>query len=191
MPQPRRRFDPSLFRYSRGVGGQVVNPRLRGVGRYSEERQTEGYVYEGTTPFRFKTAGGETRTIQPGERLSSRQYQNLRYRASGFESKSQYERISSQSVTRSGRKRLTYKRGKRDVHEIGAFRVWGKLYAQRHNVSLGSALDPESDYARAFAAALADDFSDLTPDGPFAHLLTLVGLRDDQADWNVGETQAT
>lgn len=188
MASYRRKYDPSLFKYRKGTGGKVVRPELRGRGRYGEGRQTEGYYYEGNIPFRFKTPSGETRTIAPGERLSSRQYQNLRYQGSGWKSKAQYERILHNSATVAGRKRLTYTSKGRRVHEIGAFRKWGEIYADTHNTFLRNALLPTSIYSLAYTAALQDNFSDLTPDGPFAQLLTLVGLRDDEAEWNVGET---
>lgn len=77
------------------------------------------------------------------------------------------------------------------MHEVGAYRKWAEIYASEHGVSLRTALDPTSTYSLAFAEAMDDNFSDITPDGPFAHLLNIIGLRDEQADWNVGETQAT
>jgi hypothetical protein len=188
MASFRRKFDPSLFKYRKGSGGEVVRPDLRGKGKYGEGRNIEGYYYQGSSPFRYKTPSGQTRTVQPGERLSSRQYQNLRYESTGWKSKSQYERISHNSATVAGRKRLTYKSKGRRVHEIGAYRAWAQIYSETHGTDLRTTLNPTSDYSYAFAQALQDDFSDLTPDGPFADLLTLVGLRDDSAEWNVGET---
>lgn len=188
MASFRRKFDPALFQYVKGKGGEVVRKDLRGKGRYGEGRTVEGYYYEGNVPFRYKTPTGESRTVQPGERLSSRQYQNLRYEATGWKSKSHYERISHDSATVAGRKRLSYTDRGRRVHEIGAFRKWGEIYADTHGTSLRSALAPDSAYSIAYTRALQDNFSDLTPDGPFAELLTLVGLREDEAEWNVGET---
>lgn len=188
MASYRRKFDPSLFRYRKGSGGEIVRPDLRGRGKYGEGRNIEGYYYQGKSPFKYKDASGKSHTIQPGERLSSRQYQNLRYQATGWESKSQYERISHDSATRAGRRRLTYNYKGRRVHEIGAYRKWAEIYSETHGTSLRDTLNPTSIYSIAFTSALEDNFSDLTPDGPFAQLLTLVGLRDDSAEWNVGET---
>lgn len=161
-----RRFDRGQWKHVRGSDG---NPA--------------GVVYQGSKPYTYKTVKGESRTVKPGARVSRRQYENLRYQGSGWQSKAEYERVAR------GGKQKMHDRG-RHVHEADAYRVWGKIYAEEHGLSRIPA-GPDNPYAQAYADALRDKFRDTGPDSPFAKLLVLVGLRDESWQWDVGDTPSS
>jgi hypothetical protein len=163
----RRKFSPSLFKYHRRAGDTP-----------------EGYTYQGDKPFTFKRADGKSQTVQPGAEVSSRQYQNLRYQAAGWKSKSQYESLSDVAYGRDASRKLK-RRG--FPHEAGAWRQWSIEYALEHDQSITKVRQPDSKFSQLFAAALADDFG---PDseGAFADLLVGIGWRDEGDTWDVGET---
>lgn len=74
------------------------------------------------------------------------------------------------------------------AHEAGAYRFWATEYARHHNMPLSRVLQIDSDFSQLYAVALNDGFTDLSSDGPLATLLASVGLRPDDAEWQVGET---
>lgn len=158
---PRRsKFDPSKFRHVRDTPA--------------------GVTYLGDTPFRYRNQKGELVTVQPGERFSRRQYENLRYEAGGWHNKAEYERVIHGH--------LHIKDGSRRVHEADAFKRWAAIYADEHHTDVRKVLGPDSEYSQAFIAAYRDKFRDHGPDSPFAHLLVVIGLRDDSWTWDVGDT---
>jgi hypothetical protein len=166
-----KRFNPADFKYT-------------GSKKRTGRAEPEGYVYHGSTPFSFTRADGKEVTIEPDERLSNRQYQNLRYQASGWKSKSQYETIRHYMHRRHPSDDLM-KKGY--PHEAGAYKRFGIEYAAQNHVPLNSVYNPTSDYSQMFADALANDFGPDT-DGPFSKLLTAIGYRNQSDTWQVGET---
>lgn len=145
----------------------------------------EGYWYHGKSPFQYTDQRGNKVTVEPGERISNRQYQNLRYQAAGWKSKSQYERIRYvSSLERPSKGATRY----RLPHEAGLFDYFAGVASDEHAVSVRALARIDSEYASLFAAALNDGFKDKSPDGPFSQLLVYVGLRTERDDWNVGET---
>lgn len=156
MAAYRRKFSPSLFRHVRDTPA--------------------GVTYLGKVP--FKTATGVV--IEPGEKISRRQYENLRYQAGGWTSKAEYERVSHGHLRK--------KDGDRHVHEADAYRAWAKIYGDEHGEPMRAAMGPDSEFSRAFVAAYRDDFRDTSAGGPFARLLVETGLRDDADSWDVGDT---
>jgi hypothetical protein len=159
-PPGSSKFDPSQFKHVRDTPA--------------------GVTYLGDKPFRFTNAKGNRVEVNPGERLSRRQYENLRYQAGGWSNKAEYEKVIHGH--------LHLKDRGRNVHEADAYRVWASIYAEEHNVSVRQAMGANSPFARAFAAAYKDKFRDTGPDSPFAQLLVLTGLRDEQDTWDVGES---
>jgi hypothetical protein len=156
----KRKFSPSDFKH-------VRSPKA-------------GVVYNGKTPFRYQDLEGNTREVKPGTWMQRRQYENLRYKAGGWKSKSEYEKIIH------GHNHI--RDGGRDVHEANAYHRWAQIYADNHGVSVRTAMGADSPYAQAFAAALRDKFRDTSPGSPFADLLVLVGLRTDSDTWDVGDS---
>lgn len=164
----RRKFNPSSFQYHRRKGDTP-----------------EGYTYQGDKPFTYKRVDtGQRVTIDPGQHVSSRQYQNLRYQASGWKSKSQYESLSDVAYGNDPSRKLK-RRG--FPHEAGAWRQWSIEYAVEHDIPVTKVRQPDSTFSQLFAQALADDFG-TDPDGPFADLLVGIGWRDEGDSWDVGET---
>lgn len=139
-----------------------------------------GVVYQGDRPFRYVSSSGERVTLEKGDRLSRRQYENLRYSASGWQSKSEYERVLH------GKTRMMD--GRRKIHEANAFRRWAEIGADDRGIALRKMMGASSEYSQLFAAALRNKFRDRGPDSPFAKLLTYVGLRQPDWGWNVGDT---
>lgn len=137
-----------------------------------------GVVYKGEHPFAYKSTKGETVTVNPGERVSRRQYENLRYQAAGWTSKAQYERIAKAPG-----------RVKKGPHQLNAYKRWGKIYAEENNTTFPKG--PFNPYAEAFARAMNTGFSDTGPDSDFAQLLVAVGLRTDHDTWDVGDTPSS
>lgn len=171
----KRKFDPGDWRYRK----RHLPPRAR------TRTVPEGYWYQGTTPFEYTTIKGSKVTVQPGERLSNRQYQNLRYQSVGWQSKSQYERVRYlASLERPGKGARKYKM----PHEAGLYDYFSDIASDEHAISVKLLRRIDSEYSSLFAAALNDGFKDKSPDGPFAQLLVYVGLRTNRDDWQVGET---
>lgn len=143
-----------------------------------------GVVYAGDKAFRYKDIkSGKWQTVTPGERVSRRQYENVRFQANGWESKAEYERIA-----RAKRPLRMYDQG-RHVHEADAYRTWARIYSEEHATPVPKG--PDNEYSRAFAAALHDKFRDTSPDSPFAKLLVIVGIRDESWQWDVGDTPSS
>lgn len=132
-----------------------------------------GVIYEGKKPLKLKGTGQE---VQPGERISRRQYENMRYTRSGWQNKSQYEAVQK------GRP------PKGLPHEAGAFQRWRKIYSEERDIPLTDIRGPDNPYAEAFAEAYSDKFKDTSSTGPLAHLLQVVGLRDEGETWDVGDS---
>lgn len=130
-----------------------------------------GVIYEGSKPIRLH---GET--VEPGQRVSRRQYENLRYTQSGWQNKSQYEAVAKQRPP------------KGYPHEAKAYKRWMQDYAEETGKPLSALRGPDNPYSEAFAAAFNDKFRDNSPDSPFAQLLVLIGLREPDAPYNVGDT---
>lgn len=144
----------------------------------------EGYWYHGKSPFEYTDQRGRKVLVQPGGRVSNRQYQNLRYQAAGWKSKSQYESvryISSLEKPGKGAKR----RGL--PHQVAGFNYFAQQAADEHGLSLSKVKRIDSEFSSKFAAALNAGFPS-DPDGPFADLLVYVGLRTDRDDWQIEET---
>lgn len=154
------RFNPSQFRHVRDTPA--------------------GVTYLGSKPFRYRNQSGHLAEVQPGERLSRRQYENLRYQSGGWKNKAEYEKVIH------GRLHIT-DRG-RKVHEADAYQIWASIYAEEHGVSKREAMGANSPFSRAFAAAYRDKFRDSGPDSPFAQLLVVTGLRSEQDTWDVGDS---
>jgi hypothetical protein len=148
-------FDPKQFRHVRTSPAHVV--------------------YLGDEPISTGRA-----THFQGGKLTRREYENLRYQAGGWTSKSEYERV------RHGH--LHIKDGSRDVHEANAYQRWAYIWADEHGESPSTAMGADSDYSRAFAAAYRNKFADKSPSGPFSRLLAIVGLRSPDAPWDVGDS---
>lgn len=142
-------FDPRLFRHERENYGRVT--------------------YLGKTPL---NVGHQT--IYEGGELTRREYEKLRYRAAGWQSKSEYERAIHGNLKGS--------------HEARAFRRFASMYADEHNVSEAKTRGPFSDFSQAFVKAYRNNFKDMSPDSPFAKFLVVVGVRDPMATYDVGET---
>lgn len=154
-------FDPSDFRHVR-----KGSPTGRG-GKY----QAAGVVYHGKESRTF----GSLR-VKPGEKISRRQFENLRYQAGGWKSKSEYERAIHSKLP-----------GK---HESRAFIRWMEIYAEEHDVPERKVAGPDSEYSRAFVQAYRDGFPS-DPNGSLSHLLTVIGLRDEQDVWDVGDSPSS
>lgn len=150
------KFDPSRWRHVRGTKDTPA-----------------GVVYEGQRPLRLPDKRG---TVQPGQRISRRQYENMRYLQSGWANKAQYEAIQRGKPPRGA------------PREAKAFQAWRKIYADENKIDLSQVKGPDNKYAEAFARAYYDDFKNTSPEGPFAHLLEIVGLREPDTFWNVGDT---
>ena len=165
----RRKFNPSLFKYT---------------GK-RPENGPEGYIYRGDKPFTYKRVDtGAKVTIAPGQHVSSRQYQNLRYQGSGWKSKAQYETLQRYAYSKDASKKL-----KRAgfPHEASAWRIWSIEYALEHGQSIQSVRKPDSQFSQLYAGALDSGF-DTEPNSPFAKLLAAIGWRDPDAQWQVGDT---
>ena len=132
--------------------------------------------YVGAKPIRFSDKG-EKRTVKPGEYVSRRQYENLRFATFGWKNKSEYERVANNPGTLP-----------RFPHEAKAFDMWARIYSEEMGGSKADARKPGSEYSQLFAAAYHDQFRDLSPDGPFAKLLVGIGLRSEKDHWNIGDT---
>jgi hypothetical protein len=139
---------------------------------FKHRRKQGGKVeYVGTKPLKLNGT-----TYQPGQLLQRRQYENLRYSAAGWTSKSEYERVSHGHM-------------KNVPHEANAYRRFSLMYADEHgDENLRKVVGPNAAFSRAFVAAYRDNFEDMTSDGPFAKLLTVMGVRDAEATYNVGDT---
>lgn len=139
-----------------------------------------GVTYQGKRPFRYENQKGQVVTVKPGERLSRRQYENLRYQSGGWKNKAEYERVIHGH--------LHMKDGGRKVHEADAFQNWARIASEERNVSKRELTGPDSEFSRLFLDAYRDKFRDSSPDGPFAKFLTYIGLRDESWTWDVGDT---
>lgn len=121
----------------------------------------------------FKRLPGKAnRYVDPsGKEISRRQYENIRFRKSGWKSWSEYQRTARATNPRTGRK---------------DYRRWAEAYADEKGISVRNAMtDP--DFMEAYNAAKDTSWKH-DPDGEFADFLKLVGLRPDDADYNVGDT---
>lgn len=130
-----------------------------------------GVIYQGAKPF---TLNGKK--VTPGQEVSRRQYENLRYTQSGWQNKSQYEAIQKERPPR----------GK--AREAGLFQLWRRIYSEENDIPIGDIKGPDNPYAQAFASAYKNNFKDTGPNSPFAELLTVVGLRDKGQPWDVGDS---
>jgi hypothetical protein len=131
-----------------------------------------GVIYEGKSTLKLPNK----QTVKPGERISRRQYENMRYLQSGWANKSQYEAVQKGRPPKSL------------PHEARAYQRWRKIYAEEHDLSLSDVKGPDNPYAEAFAQAYNDDFKDTSPSGPLSHLLEVVGLRQSGDSWDVGDS---
>jgi hypothetical protein len=102
---------------------------------------------------------------ETGETLSRRQYENIRAREYGFDSWSQYQNLGRDQ---------TYKR-------------WLDMHAERHGISIAEARKMDSDFNEKYTAAQNSDWS-TNADGDFADLLVDIGEREDDWEWDVGDT---
>lgn len=122
-----------------------------------------------------------------GEVISRRQYDNIRARQAGFESRSELERFRSSKEGRMWR-------FKARSHDRSARGDWQLLADARSVERARSQLPKRKEvdrHGRPVWVTRDDDDPLLTdPDGPLARLLTALGFRDADAHWNVGETNA-
>jgi hypothetical protein len=135
-----------------------------------------GVIYEGTKLLKLPRVKGEqAKQVCPGQRISRRQYENMRYLQAGWANKSQFEAVQNGRV-------------KGLPHEVDAYQKWRKIYSEEKKVPLSQVRGPDNPYAEAFAAAYSDEFKDTSPSGPLSHLLEVVGLRVPGDFWDVGDS---
>lgn len=122
-----------------------------------------------------------------GEVISRRQYDNLRARQAGFESRSEIERFRQSSAGRRWRFKLR-------SHDPSARGDWQTMHAayevERRRQRLPTHLTTDRwgkpvEYTRD-----EDDPELVAAGGPLDELLVALGHRDPGASWNVGETNA-
>ena len=152
---------------------------------FSYDKSTRGYVYNGRKPFSYKSVGRKrTVEIRRGDRIPERQYSNLRYESAGWQSKSQYEtvrRYMHDTHPSDALKRRGFK------HEAGAYNRWRDEYVKHTGKSLSSVSAVDSEFNQSFARALNSGFG-VSPNGAFADFLSDIGLRDEGAEYDVGDT---
>lgn len=105
------------------------------------------------------------RDTETGETISRRQYENIRAQQQGFSSWSEYQGL---------RRDQTYMR-------------WLSMHAEKHGISEREARRIGSDFNALYTRA-ADDGWEKDPDGSFADLLVDIGEREDDWEWDVGDT---
>jgi hypothetical protein len=157
------------------------------VGRAKGDTRTRGYVFRGDGPYTFIDVRGRKTTVEPGGRISERQYANFRYQGGGWSSKSEWEtfqKVRSSNHPSRAAKRLGLK------HQSGAWKKWAKRWSEEYDIPLRQVEAPDSQYNMKFTAAQKSDW-DNSPDGAFAQLLVALGFRKESDDWQVGDTHAT
>lgn len=104
--------------------------------------------------------------LSDGETISRRQYENERFRAGGWTSWSEYQRAA----------------------KTESFQRWAFIEKLRTGKTYSQIVNPMSGFSKKFIAAKHSNF---TPEahGAFADLLEYLELRDDDSDYDVGETQ--
>lgn len=103
--------------------------------------------------------------LQDGAELSRRQYENERFRLAGWSNWSEYQRHAQNDQ----------------------FQRWVVAERQSSGGSYRSIVHPTSQFSRDYAAALRSGWSK-SASGPFARLLANLGLRPQNATWEVGQT---
>lgn len=117
---------------------------------------------------RYKALGGSARQYvdtETGEILPRRQYENIRAQEAGFESWSEYQGL---------RRDQTYMR-------------WLSLYAEEQGVTERQARSMGSGYNASYNRAKDDGWSK-NAKGSFADFLVDIGEREDDWEWDVGDT---
>lgn len=113
------------------------------------------------------------RYFDPANRVRTRyQFDTHRLQQAGWESRSDFDR-RFESV----RKNRGYER-------------WVKEAEKNLGLSKAQISRSDSEFNRAFLRARDDDFSN-DPDGTFADFLVLIGLRQDDWEFDIGDTPET
>lgn len=100
-----------------------------------------------------------------GETVSRRQFRNEYYRASGWDSYSEYERVASTK----------------------RYKFFSREAITEHDVTRRDVRAPDSEFNQLYLDSLRQDFP-TSPRGPFAEFLEYIGLRDDGAEYDVGDS---
>lgn len=108
---------------------------------------------------------GERYLDPEGREISKRQYRNIQLKEEGWRSLAEKERVS-----RSPR-----------------FKEFRKRAADASDIPESELSSHRSDFAQTYAAYMRNP-NDRSPDSPLARLLVAMGLRDSDADYDVGDT---
>lgn len=115
---------------------------------------------------RYEPLGGSSRRYldtETGEEISRRQFENQRFQDMGYESWSEYQGFAEDQ---------TYMR-------------WLYEYSAETGIPIGEAREADSAFNLSYIGV---DFDDLSPDGSFADFLVMIGEREDDWEWDVGDT---
>lgn len=142
-----------------------------------KRRHLKGY----TRDLSSEKAKRARRYLTPeGKSISRRAYEDIRARKRGFSSWREIQRASSIS------------RGHRDIEgrvDSEDYARWLTRASKEHGVTKGELENPDSEFNRLLAKAADDDWSH-EAGGTFDDFLQYVGVRDEGADYDIGDTNA-
>lgn len=115
----------------------------------------------------YRKLPGKSRRYETptGETISRRQYENLKFRSSGWDSWSEYQREARKPQ----------------------YRRFAKAAAQNQKRSLRGLQEPDSQFNKLYLKSKKAGFPKKVG-GPFDKFLKAIGLRDPDADYPIGDS---
>lgn len=128
----------------------------------------------------FTRLGGKSRRVRApdGSEISRRQYENVKARAAGFTSWSQWQSLRKDRQYKRWLQVAERQHGKGQREPNSTFNT---LYMRAHN-------EHRALSSSRIISKMSWEETMGEPDSPFDDLLVYLGLRDPENDWNIGDT---